>query len=300
MTTTYESRPRRRSLFLPVVLIGFGIAALGQRFGWFELNIGEVIANFWPILLIGLGLDLIFGRQRPLVGMLLAVLVFGGMAAAVAVLGTNVTNVASTTQPFSDPLIGVKSAQVRFDGSASDITLAALPAEDAQLVSGSFSSNRAILKHKFSLNDGVAVVELDSKHQGWFVFGSDRRAWDVALSPAVPLDLDLDFSAVSFNADLRGLQITSTKIDISAGEGTLTLPDSGKATFTIDASAASLTLIIPAGVEARISADLSASSLDADSRFIKQGNVYTTAGWASATNRLDITLDASAASVELR
>ncbi len=298
--TTSDARPRRRSLFVPLLLVGFGVVALGQRFGWFDLNPGEIIANFWPLLLIGLGIDLIFGRHRVWVGVILAVLVFGGMAATVAVLGSNLATVSSAPQPFSDPLANVRSARVVFDGSASTISLRALPAEDAQLLSGSFTSSRAALRHEFSLDDGVAQVRLDSKQQGWFVFGSDRRAWDVALSPAVPLDLDLDFSAVSVDVDLRNLQITTIKLDISAGDGTITLPDSGKPTITLDASAATLVLVLPAGVEARITADTSASSLDVDGRFSKQGNVYTTAGWATAEERLDITLDASAASVEIK
>lgn len=298
--TTSEVRPRRPSLFLPLVLIGFGLYALGQRFGWFQLDIGQVVANFWPLLLISFGLDLIFGRRRPWIGALLALVVFGGIAGTVAVLGSDFGTAPSTPQIFSHPLADVRSARVVFDGSASDVRLKALPDEDAQLVQGTFTSNRASLQHEFSLDDGVATLQLDSKQQGWFFLGQNQREWDVALSPEVPLELELDFSAVTVDADLRDLQITKARVEVSAGEGTITLPDAGMATISIDASAASLILVIPAGVEAQITADISASSLDVDRRFTKNGNVYTTAGWAKAKNRLDITLEASAAAVEVK
>jgi hypothetical protein len=287
---------------MPLVLIGFGLYALGQRFGWFELNIGDVVANFWPLLLISFGLDLIFGRRRPWIGALLALVVFGGIVGTVAVLGTNFGAAPSTPQAFNDPRASVRSARVVFDGSASNVILNALAAEDPQLVEGALTANRASLQHEFSLDDGVATLELDSKQQGWFFLGPNQRDWDVALSPDVPLDLELNFSAVTVDADLRDLQISKANVELSAGEGTITLPDSatGTATISIDASAASLILVIPDGVEAQISADISASSLDIDPRFTKKENVYTTAGWATAKNRLDITLDASAASVEVR
>ena len=73
---TYATDTRRRSLFVPLILIVFGGYALAQRLGWATAPIGQILANTWPILLIGAGLNLIFGRSRPWVGAFLALLVF--------------------------------------------------------------------------------------------------------------------------------------------------------------------------------------------------------------------------------
>lgn len=297
---TAQQQSRRASLFIPLLLIGGGIWALGTRLGWFTLNIGQMLATFWPLLLIGLGLDLIFGRRRPWVGGVLALLVIAGIIATTALLGTNVGAGSATPQPFSDPVAGIRSARVVFDGRASNININALPQGAAQVVKGTFVSNRSTLQHQFSVDDGVADIRLNSEKYGWSFFGNTAREWDVAFSPAVPLEMQLNFSAVSIDADLRELKVSSLTLDISAGDGTVTLPATSNAVITIDAKAASLSLVVPAGVEARITADTSASSLEVDGRFQQQGQVYTTAGWEHAKSRLDIILDASAAAVDVK
>ena len=291
----------RRSLFVPVLLIVFGSYALAQRFGWTTVNGGQILANTWPILLIGAGLNLIFGRARRWVGAFLALLVLGSVL-IVQLFGVQLMAKPTQVQAFSESRGTVRSAQITLDGSASEVTVRSLAAADSRLLAGTFRSSRATLKNEITTADGEAEIVLDSSHRGWFAFGGGSDVWDVALSPDVALQLIFDLSAVSANVDLSKLQVSTLDLDISAGEGTITLPEAGQSTITvtIDASAASLTLIVPRGMEARIIADTSASSVDADARFSKNDNIYTTAGWDKADVRLDINLDASAAGVTVK
>ena len=66
-----SSRPRYRSFFWPMILIGVGLV-------WFLANINVIpnfnplaLFNLWPLLLIAIGLDLLFGRKSALVGLLI-------------------------------------------------------------------------------------------------------------------------------------------------------------------------------------------------------------------------------------
>ena len=296
---TYATDTRRRSLFVPLILIVFGGYALAQRLGWATAPIGQILANTWPILLIGAGLNLIFGRSRPWVGAFLALVVISSVV-MVQLFGVQFMTKPVQVQAFSESRTSIRLARITLDGSGSDFTLRPLPAADLHLLDGTFRSSRATLDKHVTTDDGIADVLLDSTGEGWFSFGGGNNVWDVALSPDLPLELILTLNAVNANVDLSSLNITTLNLAMNAGEGTITLPNAAQSTITIDANAASLTLVVPPGTEARIIAETSASNVDADARFSKNGNIYTTAGWDKADVRLDINLDASAAGVTVK
>jgi hypothetical protein len=81
MDTTH--RPRRISIFWPLVLVAVGALWLLTNFGVIAGGNFWVLLRLWPVLLIAAGLDLLFGRRWPLVSALIAVLTVGAAVAAV-------------------------------------------------------------------------------------------------------------------------------------------------------------------------------------------------------------------------
>lgn len=60
---TKEGKPRRSSLFWPVILIALGILLLLQNIGALEGEFWDNLLQFWPVLLIAVGLDSIWRRK---------------------------------------------------------------------------------------------------------------------------------------------------------------------------------------------------------------------------------------------
>jgi lia operon protein LiaF len=65
-----ENARRQGGLFGPVLLIGLGILFLLSNLGLLTLDIGSLIARFWPLILIAIGLDLLLGRRSGLGGLI--------------------------------------------------------------------------------------------------------------------------------------------------------------------------------------------------------------------------------------
>ncbi|HYF61965.1 MAG TPA: DUF5668 domain-containing protein, partial [Herpetosiphonaceae bacterium] len=165
-------RSRQRSLFFPVMLIAFGGYALAQRAGWVTLGLEDLISSVWPLLLIGIGLNLIFGRVRPMVGAFLALLLIGSIVTfQLSGVGFNARPV--VMQPFSAPLAEVRSLRLEFEGNGSEVNLGALPPDSGQLIEGFFESSRADLDQLIDVaEDGQsAEIRLDSEGQGMLNFG---------------------------------------------------------------------------------------------------------------------------------
>ena len=71
MNTSYRRGP---DLFWPIILIGAGIIFLLSNLGVITGNPWPILWNLWPVLLIVIGLDILFGRRSMLGGLIGAAL----------------------------------------------------------------------------------------------------------------------------------------------------------------------------------------------------------------------------------
>jgi hypothetical protein len=53
----------RRSLVGPVILIGLGMIFLMDNLGLLDRTVWALLGTVWPLLLVAIGLDLLFGRR---------------------------------------------------------------------------------------------------------------------------------------------------------------------------------------------------------------------------------------------
>jgi len=101
---------------------------------------------------------------------------------------------------------------------------------------------------------------------------------------------------------LTNLQVRRLEVDVGASRLSLLLPaKAGTTEAEVKAGAASLSITVPQGVAARITAETGLGSLNVDaSRFPKVGDRYESPDFATATNRVDLTVKSGVASIDIR
>lgn len=125
--------------------------------------------------------------------------------------------------------------------------------------------------------------------------------WDVALNQNIPTSLRFNIGANRSTIALRDMNLIDLKIKAGASEIDLILPEQGRFRTDLDLGAASLTLTIPEGVSARIHTSLGAVDLNIDkTRFPKVNSVYQSPDYDTATNAVDIHINAGAASIKIK
>ncbi len=292
-----ERRQRRSSVFVPLLLIGLGGLFLAQNLGWLNISLGTILVTFWPVLLIGFGLDLIFGRGRPLVGIILGLFVAGAL-----VLGSIFANPAASGSMqavgFGQPLGDIRAANLTLKGDAGTVELYTLPANSSELIKGDLQSPHSNPVFDIDTNDGIADISLKVNNPQGFFWQGGAQNWDVGINPAVPYNIDLDIDAGNYDLRLGDLDLQKLYLNSDATDGSITLPDHGNVEIDLDAGA--LELSIPAGAAARIKVDAQASAVSVDERFQQQGSIYTTTNWDDAEQKLEITIEADAASLKIR
>jgi hypothetical protein len=245
------------SFFWPILLIGVGIYFLLSNLGlWPGLN-WRALFSFWPLFLIFGGLNIIANQlPRPLnrvvsTGVsLVAVAVFGLLLLfgdrVPGLMGVEATDRAITEAIAYDP--DGEVAQARVDVSFNSYGGEVKALEDSPNLIAGEVTHHGRLQFNTRVEGDTAVVDLDTSGGGFFSwgwFGDEGTAWDIALSPNTPLDLDLDLASGSTTLDLSELQLQALSIDAASGSNVLHLP-AGDYEATYDAASGSVEIFLPA------------------------------------------------------
>jgi len=254
----------RGSIIWGGVLIVLGGLFLLDNLGLLPVRAWEL---FWPLLLIGLGAWTLLGVMR--------------------------RNAKRETTVAEIPLRGAARARLRVQHGAG-ILRAHAGAKPGMLASGSFAGG---LIQDVRLEGDLAVAELKPDIEAgpflapWNWGQGGAYDWDLALADSIPLDLAFETGASESHLDLSALRVSSLTVRTGASSTSLVMPAHpvGTCPVRIEGGAASIEANVPAGTEAfiRMESGLADSRVDR-ARFLPMPGGYQTAGYAGASDRLEI------------
>jgi Cell wall-active antibiotics response 4TMS YvqF/Domain of unknown function (DUF5668) len=307
VTHTMSERPvRSGGLIGSAILIGLGLIFLLNNLGVLGWEVWETLGRLWPILLIGVGLDLLIGRRSALGSLLVVVIMLGVLGAAVWFSGAWLpSGQALIDETISQPLDNATRADIDIGLAAGTLRIGAL-AESANLIEGSVSrGERNEVQRDFSVSGDTATFKLHSRNQAvWrlpFVSRSgDPILWDLRLNGDVPIKMALTTGAGSATLDLSRLHITDMQVTTGVGTTTLTLPQQGTVQAKINGGVGETTIMIPPGMAARIEATTGLGQVQVLGNYQRQGKLYISPGYDTATNRVDLQVTGGVGSVTIQ
>jgi len=295
------------------------------------------LLRLWPLILIVIGLDIIFGRRSPFIGALIGI---GVVAVAVVFvlsapsLGIVPTGETLITERFTEPIGNTTEAEINLKLSIGKTTINALSDSndliDAEITHfGDVNFDVKGGKEKtVSLNQ--RSVRFDFGDLRWF--DTEDLQWDIGLSPEIPLVLTIDGSVGQSVLDLLGLQIEKIKINGDVGVFELTLPaleeaydveiDGGVGAFkvdieqgaavtlTIDGDVGDFVIDVPDNADVRVDAEIDIGNLSVSSRFnqvserdddfLGSSGVWETPGFDDAEIKIFIVFNGSIGGLNVR
>lgn len=242
-----------RSLFWPIVLISVGLV-------WFLANINVLPAmnalallNLWPLLLIALGLDLIFGRRSPIVGLLIGLGTVGAAVAILLAVPNLAPSVQTRTEQFNQPVGQSTSASVQIEGASQPVTIRALN-DSANLFEGSIGHSGVM----DFLVSGADEKQISLRQRGGmnepFSFTiPEMLKWDIGLNSIVPVALSYHGASGSARLNLTGLQLTGLNVEGGSGSLDISLPAAAKSyPVTYTGRSGSLSMDLPADTDLNV------------------------------------------------
>jgi hypothetical protein len=310
----------RRFLNWGVFFIAVGTVPLAARAGlvpgdvhWWEL---------WPLVLVAWGIGLILGRTAvgPLAGALAAAaigLIVGGVlfaGAGIGAFGSGCGTGSGTPFASRTGVLAGPRASVDLEPGCGNL--------DVSVGGGSWqvagTSRDGAAPEIEASSDRLHVRSADG---GFDPFSPAATTWQVRLPENQPIDLSVSASAgtarlalgnarlgkasLTVNAgttraDFTGSTVETLSVTANAGDARLTLPPASLS-GTLTANAGSVGICLPPGAGLRIT--MSDSLLGGNNfeqhGLAHDGNTWTTAGYASAPARIDLSATANAGSIEI-
>ena len=123
--------------------------------------------------------------------------------------------------------------------------------------------------------------------------------WSFGLNSGLSLRLEFETGAGEARIDLTHLQVTDLRLQTGASSTDVTLPaDAGQTQARIEAGAASVTVRVPSGVAARIRVAGGLASINVDrDRFPREGSIYLSPDYDTASNKVDLDIETGVGSI---
>ena len=200
-----------------------------------------------------------------------------------------------TRNEFAAPLGSAAAGRLEFGRGAENVTIRAGTSTD-DLYRARFEGTAPDVR----VEDGTVRIEYPHT---WRPRDWRRHSADVALTAAVPWEVEVRGGAARISADLGGLRLKSFEIDGGVHDVELTLPEpSGTVSIRVEGGANSLRISRPRGVPARLHVGGGASRLAFDEQRLGAVGGETTlesSGHAGAADRYEITITGGANDVSV-
>ncbi|MBI3742394.1 MAG: hypothetical protein HY257_11665, partial [Chloroflexi bacterium] len=296
--------PRRRGIIGPLILITIGVLLLLANLGYLPFSFWEIAARFWPLVLILIGLDIIFGRQSMLASLALIALWILLLAGIFwYALSQNVaapTSAPATGDAINEPLGALKSATINLNLGISPVTINALSNDSNDLVNGTFSHSPGLqITKTFTASDSEGKFIL--KEEGNVLAGNVQSKLDLSLTQKIPLQIKVNGGVGRATLDLANVNAPTVNYDAGVGALQITAPKNGVTTMKVNGGVGAISITIPPGVAARIRVNIGVGGVNVDTaRFSKAGEYYQSADFASAQNRLDLDASGGVGAITIR
>ncbi|MBI4304138.1 MAG: hypothetical protein HY665_07370 [Chloroflexi bacterium] len=281
-----------------IFLLFLGIVFLLQTFNVLPWSLWGTLWRFWPALLIIAGLSILF-RDRVWLVTLLTIAILGA-SLGLAILQHRQSTSGVSTQSYSVPLGAMQSARVEVDFAAGSLTIRDLPSGSADLVKLEYEVRNGLKTMNIDFlqtgNEGQLRLTIPGQPFG----GRSGIMWKVAVARNVPITLNIKSAASNVYLELVQSKISELRLDIDASNGKLVMPSLGTTRAFIKSDVTNLEIEIPRDVAARISLDTSITSTEVDKRFPKRGDLYVSDNFDTASNRLELEIDADVGRVQIR
>jgi hypothetical protein len=330
-------RHHHHSFFWPTVLIGVGLIWLLVNMGIIApISVGTLL-QFWPLILIVLGLDILFSRSYAWVGSVVGILAVVGLVAflimqpkVTAANGAVTVSSQVSTQTFTEPLGDANSVTYNFETASEPVYLYALNANSTNLIDADLNHLGSVDFNVTGTTSKMVSLSETSNPTDWFTwtFPNANLKWNVGLTKIIPVDIKLDGGSGSINADLEGVQLRSLSanlgsgssefqfpqseqsqlINLNSGSGSvsLTMPNATDITVRIQSGSGSLDISLPSEANVRVEVDNSGSgSLSFPDSLVRssgsdQIGTWQTQGYDQATHRILIKiLDRGSGSISI-
>jgi len=316
-----DDQQRKNSLVVPILLITLGALFLFRN--WHPgFEVGRLLRDWWPLILIAVGLGKIWdsSRSRGPSGQASGGVALGstiGVVAAVVVIVLLLGQYQKSHRKFSSrsdesdrgefashtdevlELQGAKSVRAELKMGAGELNI---EGGSSHLLNSRFLFNRKwdSPRVNYHVNGDKGELEIVQDQNGSINFDAGNNNWDLTFNNDVPIHLHIEMGAGTGDLKLRDMNVTELELHMGAGqlELDLTGPRKSDLDVTLKGGVGQATIRLPRDVAVRAHAAGGIGSIDAEG-LKKDGNDYTNEMWGKTPRKITLDVQGGIGQIEL-
>jgi len=299
---------RRRSLVWPLVLISAGVLFLLNNLGVVSWSIWSVLWRMWPVLLVAIGLDLVFGRRSGIWQAITVVMLIALFAGAFWLfdISENAWSGEKITKTVVHEMEDAEAADVKIKMNIGTMLITALPSSSDYFVTGEVEvSEFETLTDDLEFSDDTIYYSLTSEgpqyHPNWIFSndGDNDKRWDLLLNPDVMLTMDINTGVGRTELNLSDLKIGSLDLNSGVGEVSVVLPKEGDFRANVKAGVGKLEIFLPEELAARITIDGGLGEIHILGDFTQRDGSYYTQNYSSSQEGIELYVDGGVGNIRV-
>lgn len=286
---------------LGLILILAGLLLFLNNLGYTYWGIGKLLSQFWPVLLIIIGISFFWGGRIPAWMAFLSIVLLAGAVIMLAVQ----TPARIPHLTGEETILRVERSQ-HHDLAAGTL---ALQFGGGRLVMDSFAEEwlegefRGPWRAAPSIEKEGDTIEVTVKQQegSWRLRNGAAHEWALHLSGDLLWEVKVDIGAVQAEMDLSGIPLSGLDMKVGAGDLNLKLGDNGVNTpVSVKAGASNIEILVVEGtaVKIHLRGALTSTNLDDMGWLLVDGEYYSP-GYEEASSRLDLDVDMGAGNLQV-
>jgi hypothetical protein len=317
-----DDQQRRNSLVVPILLITLGALFLFRN--WHPgFEIGRLLRDWWPLILIAVGLGKIWdsSRNRGAAGQTSSGSALGstiGVVAAVLVIvlllgqyqkshrkfssdssdESNRGDFASHTEEVVE-LQGAKSVRAELKMGAGELNI---KGGSSHLLNSRFLFNRKwdSPRVNYHVSGDKGDLEITQDKGSGINFDAGNNNWDLTFNNDVPMEFRIDMGAGTGDVKLRDMNVTELELHMGAGQVELDLtgPRKSDLDVTVKGGVGQATIRLPRDVAVRAHAAGGIGSIDAEG-LKKDGSDYANDMWGKTPHKITLDVQGGIGQIEL-
>ncbi|KPL07773.1 hypothetical protein AMJ86_02895 [bacterium SM23_57] len=295
-----DSLFRRNEIAGPIFMVGLGLIFLLSSLDVIGWGTWDTLWRLWPILLVSIGLEIIIGRRSLWVSIVSVVLILVVLGGVVWLFGPQpIKGEGLVGNQVEQSLEDIQQADIIISPAIGDLDVVALQ-DPGILISGDVitGKNQKVFTD-YEISGTTGYYEITSKSTVSFP-GSYSWNWDLSLTNAIPLGVELKMGAGDMNADLSSLTLSGLEISQGVGEMTVTLASKGTYSVDVNQAIGKVVIEVPREAGVRIEFSRAISSLSMPSGFEQRGDFYYSDNYDQADNKIDVDVSQAIGSISVR
>jgi hypothetical protein len=291
-------------IFWAVFFITIGLLGLMNNFTTIQFG-GWSVWNFWPAVLILIGLAVILKDQKAKWAVMGATGALAGFLLFVLFASSFETALSFVDKPrhiksqfLSQDYDGSGLARFSFSGGAGDLTIEDTTSSFAFAETESNIGNYSLqMRGTDSLRK--LSLEMNNGYHVWGLGNIKNRVF-VKLNPKPNWIINVEFGAASADINLSPFKTSKVTIDAGAASLRLMLGDRADSNFTrIEAGAASISIRVPKTADCLVYVDAPMSSKTLEGFKSIDDGVYQSEGFGSSKKKIRLEIDAGVSSLQI-